>query len=398
MIKSTGTGRRAFLKQAMLVSGATSLGLSGQALAAGLRHSVSPSTPLMLCPVGFNGERRDPVTGGYHLGQGNRMYRPSLMRFQTYDSLSPFGRGGPHGYTYCLGDPINQRDPSGHFTILSLIIGAIIGSVVGVGISAAAEGIRAAATGDSFDWKQVGIGAALGFISGGLGAAAIGAKTSVQVGLALTDAVVSGAADFGLNVAAGTPMKQAGINAGIGAAVGLATFGIGYGVAHFRNVRRGNARFVQSQTAQTVDYSHYIRLVNRESHTLDEEIIRMRDVINRNRGHVTKVTTPEQVMNIISDRYAVHKFVLSQNGEFSISGQIRRKDMSHAAIASTHDNQNVIMAGVIRLQDNKWIQVSDHSGHYRPYDFRYKSIKAKLENELRLPKVYPTESWVMDIP
>jgi len=187
-------------------------------------------------PLGFNGVRQDPVTKLYPLGHGYRMYSPTLMRFNAQDSLSPFGRGGVNGYAYCLGDPINRNDPSGHFALLSLFIGAIVGAVAGAAISAAAEGIQTAVNPEhKFDWKQVGIGAALGFISGGFGAAAVGAKTGVQVGLAVADAVVSGSADFGLNVAAGTPVKQAGINAGIGAVIGLATFGVGQGVGKVGN-------------------------------------------------------------------------------------------------------------------------------------------------------------------
>ncbi|MEW5251815.1 hypothetical protein, partial [Microbulbifer discodermiae] len=110
--------------------------------------------------------------------------------------------------------------------------GAVIGGVV----SAAVEGIRAAATGDEFDFKQVFIGAALGFISGGFGAAAIGAKTGVQVGIAVADAVVSGAADFGLTTLAdlnnpdGPDYGAAGVGAGVGAAIGLVTFGLGKGI------------------------------------------------------------------------------------------------------------------------------------------------------------------------
>ncbi|MCW8336500.1 RHS repeat-associated core domain-containing protein [Vibrio paucivorans] len=221
------SGRRKFICQTGTMAAAALLPSSGMA------QCASPSlkaSPLIANPLGFNGERKDPVTGCYHLGNGYRMYNPRLMRFHAADSMSPFGKGGINSYAYCLGDPVNRRDPSGHFAIMSLIIGAIVGAVVGAGISAATEGIRAAASGDSFDWKQVGIGAALGFVSGGIGAAAVGAKTGVQVGLAVADAVVSGASDFGLNVAAGTPVKQAGINAGIGAVVGLATFGVGQGV------------------------------------------------------------------------------------------------------------------------------------------------------------------------
>jgi len=63
---------------------------------------------------GFNGERRDPVSGAYHLGNGYRAYSPALMRFTCPDSLSPFGAGGINPYAYCLGDPVNHTDPSGH--------------------------------------------------------------------------------------------------------------------------------------------------------------------------------------------------------------------------------------------------------------------------------------------
>ncbi|HDS1696978.1 RHS repeat-associated core domain-containing protein [Pseudomonas hunanensis] len=66
------------------------------------------------CVLAFNGERRDPFTGCYHLGNGYRAYNPALMRFQAQDSFSPFGAGGLNGYAYCAGDPVNRVDPSGH--------------------------------------------------------------------------------------------------------------------------------------------------------------------------------------------------------------------------------------------------------------------------------------------
>ena len=72
--------------------------------------------------LGFNGERIDPVLGGYHLGNGYRLYSPSLRRFTSPDSMSPFGQGGINPYAYCEGDPINNTDPSGHLGIFGTFL------------------------------------------------------------------------------------------------------------------------------------------------------------------------------------------------------------------------------------------------------------------------------------
>ncbi|MDC3738983.1 RHS repeat-associated core domain-containing protein [Pseudomonas syringae pv. syringae] len=76
----------------------------------GHRH---PSGPASL--PGFTGQRVDPVTGHYLLGNGYRAFNPVLMRFNSPDSLSPFGEGGVNAYGYCEGDPVNRVDPSGHW-------------------------------------------------------------------------------------------------------------------------------------------------------------------------------------------------------------------------------------------------------------------------------------------
>jgi len=68
----------------------------------------------LLSLLGFNGERPDPVTGHYHLGNGYRQFNPVLMRFNSPDSWSPFGEGGLNAYEYCGGDPRNNIDPNGH--------------------------------------------------------------------------------------------------------------------------------------------------------------------------------------------------------------------------------------------------------------------------------------------
>lgn len=70
----------------------------------------------LLSLLGFNGERPDPVTGHYLLGN-YRAFNPVLMRFNSPDSLSPFGKGGLNAYGYCMGDPINHSDRNGHFAL-----------------------------------------------------------------------------------------------------------------------------------------------------------------------------------------------------------------------------------------------------------------------------------------
>ncbi|MGY2186637.1 RHS repeat-associated core domain-containing protein [Pseudomonas sp. SDO5591_S426] len=72
-----------------------------------------PAENGLLSLLGFNGELPDPMTGHYHLGNGYRQFNPLLMRFNSPDSWSPFGRGGINSYAYCLGDPVNGTDRSG---------------------------------------------------------------------------------------------------------------------------------------------------------------------------------------------------------------------------------------------------------------------------------------------
>lgn len=84
--------------------------------------------------LGFNGEQPDPVTGCYLLGNGYRAYNPQLMRFHSPDSMSPFDSGGINPYAYCLGDPINMTDPTGHFSWKSILSIAI--SVAAIAIAA----------------------------------------------------------------------------------------------------------------------------------------------------------------------------------------------------------------------------------------------------------------------
>ncbi|VVO24411.1 RHS repeat-associated core domain-containing protein [Pseudomonas fluorescens] len=80
-----------------------------------LPYGYRPPENGLLSLLGFNGERPDPVTGHYHLGNGYRQFNPLLMRFNSPDNMSPFGKGGINAYAYCEGDPRNRVDPTGHF-------------------------------------------------------------------------------------------------------------------------------------------------------------------------------------------------------------------------------------------------------------------------------------------
>ncbi|EMQ2878988.1 RHS repeat-associated core domain-containing protein, partial [Vibrio navarrensis] len=159
MIPKIQLSRRQFIgstSSLAMASTLPSIPLAAQAIG----QPSAASSRLATNPLGFNGLRLDPVTKSYPLGNGYRQYNPRLKRFHAADSLSPFGQGGVNSYAYCLGDPVNLSDPSGHFGIIAAIIGAIaslslaatakavaVGVAVGVGIAAAAEGLRAGITG-----------------------------------------------------------------------------------------------------------------------------------------------------------------------------------------------------------------------------------------------------------
>ena len=116
------------------------------------------------CTLGFNGEVRDQQSGWYLLGQGYRAYNPTLMRFHSPDSLSPFSAGGINPYTYCAGDPINFFDPTGHANRGVNWMGVFGAAMAAVGIALTvaavviAPPIGAAAIATTTAFTAIGIG------------------------------------------------------------------------------------------------------------------------------------------------------------------------------------------------------------------------------------------------
>ena len=64
--------------------------------------------------LAFNGEVREAAFGWYLLGRGYRAYNPGLMCFHSPDALAPED-SGINPYLYVLGNPVNWRDPTGHY-------------------------------------------------------------------------------------------------------------------------------------------------------------------------------------------------------------------------------------------------------------------------------------------
>ena len=88
-------------------------------------------------PFIYKGYYYDEETELYYCN--TRYYSPEIGRWISIDDvdyLDPESVSGLNLYCYCMNNSINKYDPSGHFAISTLIIGAIIEFVVGGATSA----------------------------------------------------------------------------------------------------------------------------------------------------------------------------------------------------------------------------------------------------------------------
>ena len=141
-----------------------------------------------LNPFRYRGYYYDTETGLYFLQ--TRYYDPEVGRFLNRDSVQyadPETINGLNLYAYCLNNPVEYVDPTGHIVISSLLV-AIAGIIAGATMSGLFAGANAS-EGESFGSAFLG-----GFLNGllrgvglaaGRAVAAIGTIPSLVVGGAL---------------------------------------------------------------------------------------------------------------------------------------------------------------------------------------------------------------------
>lgn len=164
-----------------------------------------PTNSVLLAnPFRYRGYYYDTSIGLYYLN--SRYYDPETGRFLNEDLVSylePESIGGINLYAYCLNDPVNNIDPSGHFVISAFLTGLLItagiGAAVGAGSYLVSQCASYALTGEwSWSWGMFlgstlggALGGALTFLSGGswsLVLSSIAAAAGTASGMALENA------------------------------------------------------------------------------------------------------------------------------------------------------------------------------------------------------------------
>ena len=119
-------------------------------------------------------------------------------------------------YTYCANNPIISIDPSGHFILAAMLIGAAAGALISGSVSLYHESKSAGGISNmtADNWKNVGISAGVGGICGGIGGG-FGALGASATGSLLTSSAAS-------PLIASTATNTLGYAVGTGMAGGMA--------------------------------------------------------------------------------------------------------------------------------------------------------------------------------
>ena len=174
----------------------------------------------------YKGYYYDVETGLYYLI--NRYYNPEVGRFISIDDANYLDFDsffGTNRYAYCLNNPINYVDPSGHFAIsigLLLAIGGIVGAAIGAGASIAGQYFANGCSWENFSWGQLALDTVLGGVSGMLSMSPLGrgAMIAVNAGIGFVGAV-GGHLINGSDFSKLSTWLDIGLSTGLGALVGL---------------------------------------------------------------------------------------------------------------------------------------------------------------------------------
>jgi RHS repeat-associated protein len=341
------------------------------------------------CILVFNGERLDPVSETYHLGNGYRAYSPVLMRFTSPDSWSPFGAGGINSYAYCAGDPVNRADPSGHFSV-----GGALGAVIGfLGI------LFTPFTGGSS------LAAALSVASVVTGTASVGLGIASELVSDPKTAAGLGWAGFAL-----------GILSGVGAAAASklapqASSLAGKLTGFTKGNRLANRSFAEAIELKIPEISppkdlrlfdtenyHYSPSYSNRQELITEELESLEQALNSGKAKISIPGNLDELKEVVThNNYQYHKFIFTNDNRivvgtiYDYTSPEMRRVISHQALAiKSNAGESIKTAGEIRFHEKGFFEVTNRSGHYAPTK---KSLK-HMEEQLSLWQTVPRMLFV----
>ena len=150
-------------------------------------------------PIRYRGYYYDEETGFYYLN--TRYYDPEIRRFVNADNYELLPElAGVYGqvnlYNYCNNNPVMYTDPTGEIGIfLSCLIAFGIGAAAGFGSSAISQGLTYGW--ENISWGQAIFDGAMGGITGILSVFGLGA--GVQAGIGAISGLASYVVDFGVH-------------------------------------------------------------------------------------------------------------------------------------------------------------------------------------------------------